>query len=143
MDVVGPVGAIIGIVDVATRSVSALSSIRRRFMETELIIDLLTAQLIVVITALDQIHAFIEEELSGYEPHYDLIMKLEVVLRGCKLLVDKIEDHIPRPDTKDRHDVSFVAKVKLALEDKVIEECLTRLDRQINGLNLVITAFNW
>ncbi len=143
MEVVAAVGAISGIVDIANRSISALADIRRRFNETSLTIKLLTGHLLAVVTALDLIQALIEQKLSGNDIYYELTLNLDVALRCCKLLVGKIDDHIPRLGQNGEADVSLGSRVRLVMESKGIEDYLTRLDRQTSALNLVIATFNW
>lgn len=143
MEVIGTVGAIVGITDVATRSISALAEIRRRFNETSLMIEILTGQLVAVRTALDQIHSFIDEQLCGNDTHYELVLNLDMVIKCCKLLIGLLDDQISKLEYDGEDHITFASRVRLAMENKAVEEYSTRMDRQINALHLVLTAFKW
>lgn len=143
MEFIGTVGAIVGIIDVATRSICALSNIRWRFKEVNFSLDLLTGQLCAVRTALDQVQRFMNEELLGFESHYQLVLDLDVSLSCCKRLVDFLHEHIQKLEHNDDDSLTFMSKVQTMLQNQGMQECLTHLDRQIGALNLVLTAFKW
>ena len=52
--------------------------------------------------------------------------------------ISKLEwnDHIDQP-------ISFERRVRLALKDGAIKDCLNHLGNQTNTLNLLLAAFNW
>jgi hypothetical protein len=141
MEVIGTVGAIVGIIDVATRSISTIAGIRKRFKEVNLTVELLFTQLVSVKTALDQIHHLIEESLQD-DQHYQLVMNMDIAINGCNLLIRVLDDQISKLEYDEDEKITFESTVKMVLESEGTEECLTRLDRQISALTLIITAYN-
>lgn len=140
MEVVGLVGAVLGIIDVTTRCISSLTEIRQRFSSANVTVELLSGQLVTVKAALGQIHDLINESIDD-EHHYQLTLDLSVGINCCNLLIRVLEEQITKLQYSDADELSFNSKVVLLLESKGTEECLARLDRQINALNLLITAF--
>lgn len=143
MEVIGAAGAILGIIDVATRSISTLLDVKKRFKEANLTLELLSSQLLTVKAALEQIHAIINETLRGDEQHYSLIMSMDSTIKCCNLLIRLLDENIAKLEYSENDALSFENRVRLVLDSKGIEECQSRLDRQINALNLILTAFQW
>ena len=143
MEVVGVASAILGIIDVATRSISTLADVKRRFKEADIILELLSSQLITIRTALDQIHCLINETLSEDGQHITLILSLESTIKCCNLLIRLLVENIAKLEYSENDSLSFENKVRSLLHSNGIGECQSRLDRQINALNLVLTAFQW
>ncbi|KAJ9610783.1 hypothetical protein H2200_005560 [Cladophialophora chaetospira] len=114
---------------------------RKRFKEINITIELLSGQLVTVKAALSQINLLISESLSQNEQHFQLTMDLGVATGCCNLLLRLLDEQIAKLQYSDMDEVTFVSKVNMMLESKGTEECLIRLDRQINALNLLITAF--
>ncbi|KIW66188.1 hypothetical protein PV04_08389 [Phialophora macrospora] len=141
MEAIGVVGSLLGIIDVATRCISSLANLRKRFKELNLTIETLAGQLITVKAALSQIDLLIAESLSQDEQHYQLTLDLSGAIGCCNLLLRLLDEQISGLQYSDTDEVTFLSKVNLMLESKGTEECLTRLDRQTNALNLLITAF--
>ncbi|ETI25308.1 hypothetical protein G647_02080 [Cladophialophora carrionii CBS 160.54] len=114
---------------------------RQRFKESNLTIETLSGQLITVRAALSQINLLIVESLSRDEQHYQLTLDLSAAIGCCNLLLRLLDEQLAKLQYNDTDEVTFLSKVNLMLESKGTEDCLTRLDRQINALNLLVTAF--
>lgn len=143
MDIVGTAGAIVGIIGVITRTLSALADIGRRFRGARTTVKLLSGQLVAVRTALNQIYAFMNDDLLTDEPHYQLILDLDDVVECCELLVGMLDDQISKLELDGEDHIKLSSKIKLALEDQGTKECLTRLHWQVSALTLILTAFRW
>ncbi|EXJ84741.1 hypothetical protein A1O3_05413 [Capronia epimyces CBS 606.96] len=141
MEVIGLVGTVLGVIDVATRCISSLVELRQRMKAASSTVEFLSSQLVTVRAALGQIHSLIEESLNQDEQHYQLTLDLGVAINCCNLLIRLLDEQISRIQYGDDDEPTFNSKVNLILESKGIEQCLTRLDRQINALNLLITTF--
>ena len=141
MDVVGTAGAIVGIINVVTQILSALAEIGRRFRAARTTVKILSGQMLLIRTGLNQIYAFMNDDLLTDEPHYQLILDLNDVLECCELLVGMLDDQISKLELDGEDHIKLSSKIRLVLEDQGTEECLTRLDRQVNGLTFVLTAF--
>ncbi|KIW32736.1 uncharacterized protein PV07_04263 [Cladophialophora immunda] len=135
------VAGVASIVSVIGKSVATLTQLRQRYREAELNISLLTGHLQTVRTALLQVQNW-AECLSGDSQHYQLMMDLGDAVTHCKLLVEYIDNQISKFQWSDDEALLRVgSKVLYLLEDQATKDCLTRLDHQINALNLCLTAF--
>ena len=143
MEVVGAAGAILGIIEVATRSLSILADVRKRFTDTSLVLELLISQISTVKIALQQIHELIQNRLREQEQHYSLVISLGSTLKCCDILIRILDDHITKFDRQENRALSLEKKIKLVLSSKSVEDCQSRLDRQILALNLVLNALLW
>jgi hypothetical protein len=141
--IIGTAGAIVGIIDIAARSILVLADIRRRFKETNLTLELLSNQLLSVRTALEQIHALINDSLEEDDPHYSMMISLDSSVKCCGFLVRLLDENIAKFEYDDDESLTLESRVRLVLDSKGIEECQARLDRQINALTLVLTAYKW
>ena len=143
MEVVGTAGAIVGILDVVTRSILKLAEIRKRYKNVSLTVELLSGRLVTVKAALEQIHGFANDALRGQEQHYQLVISLDAAVRCCRSLLEVIDADLSRLQYHDDDVLTTESKVRIILESGGITECLTRLDHQVNALNLVVVAFQW
>lgn len=145
ISIIGLAGSIVSIVDVATKSLKALNELRLRWLEADLTVMLLITQLGTLKAALGQIAEWINSSLAA-DPHqhYQLIIDLESALSCCKTLITLMDRHISKLEWNDHIDqpISFERRVRVALKDGAIKDCLNHLGNQTNALNLLLTAFN-
>lgn len=139
---IGLAGSIVGIIDVATRTISALRALQQRWRVADLTISLLISQLTTLRAALNQIEEWISASLNPIE-HYQLVMDLEASLESCETLLLFIDGQLSHLDWKDSNGLSIESKMRVALQDKVVKECATHLANQSTALNLLLTALNW
>jgi hypothetical protein len=141
MEALGAVGAIVGLIDVATRSILALADLRRQFKDADMTITLLSGQIIAVRSALTQIQTLWSPDRESY---YLSVLNLDISLKCCELLLEKLDEQLQHVNRREDEDhATFTKRARVVLESKGTEECLTRLDRQINALNLMVTTLNW
>jgi hypothetical protein len=138
----GIVAGVASIVGVIGKSISALAQLRQRYRDAELNITLLTGQLRIVQRALLQVQGW-AECLHGDSQHYQLLIDLEDSITHCKLLVEYIHNQISKFQFGDDDLLGAGSKAIYLLEDQATKDCLTRLDYQINALNLCLTATHW
>ena len=137
------VAASIGtIVALITKSISTLNSLRIQCQNAQLRLELLAGQLETVQAALRQVNLFVTDCLLLSDQHHQLVADLARAVGYCKLLVQHIDHQISRIHTPGC-DLKLENRVLLVLEDKAIEEYLTRLDHQLSALNVCLVAFNW
>lgn len=139
----GLVAGVTSIVTVIGKSVQTLNGIRQRYKDAELNILLLTGHLRTVRTALLQVQHWVTQCLHGVAHHHQLMVELEEAIDHCRLLVEHIDLQISRFEWEEGNPLRMGSKALLILEDQLIKDCLTRLDHQINALNLCLTAFKW
>ena len=139
---IGLTGSIIGMIDVAARSVGALHALQRRWKVADLTISLLISQLTTLKTALKQIEEWITTSLNQME-HYQLVIDLEASLESCKTLLLFIDEQLAHLGLSDNVNSSFESRIKVVLQDSTVKECATHLANQSAALNLLLTALNW
>ena len=139
---IGLASSIVGIIDVAARSISALRAVQRRWKVADLTISLLISQLTTLKTALVQIEEWITTSLNDIE-HYQLVIDLGTSLESCKTLLLYIDEQLTYLGLSDSKSPSFESKIKVVLRDNTVKECATHLANQSAALNLLLTALNW
>jgi hypothetical protein len=142
MDPVSVAASIATIVALIGKSVTTLNALRIQCQDAELRLELLIGQLQTVQAALHQVQLLVIESLSPKQQHQQLVRDLHRSLGYCTLLVQHIDNQVSRLWTPGCT-LKLEKRVLLVLEDKAIEEYLTRLDHQLGGLNLCLMAFNW
>lgn len=142
VSITGLAGSIVGLVDVAVRSISALRALQQRWKTADLTISLLIGQLTALRAALNQIEEWISTSLNVFQ-HYQLVMDLEASLESCEALLLFINGKLTGLDWSDSNALSFENRIKAVLQDKTVKECATHLANQSTALNLFLTALNW
>lgn len=66
-------------------------------------------------------------------------MNMDASIKGCQLLIDLFADQISKIELDEDKKSHFKSKLELTLESNGLEQCSSRLDRQLNALNLIIT----
>lgn len=143
MEVVGTVGAVLSVIDVATRSILILTDVAKRIKAANWTLTSLHSQLCTVRVALEQVAVLINQDLSDHGQHYLLVMNLDDVIKCCNLLLHLIDEQVSKLEYKEDNSLKFESKVRLVMDSKGTEQCLIQLDRQINALNLLISTFQW
>jgi hypothetical protein len=140
--IIGTLGAIANIVDVVSKSIRAISDLRKRWTDADLTLLSLSSQLTALRAALSRIN---EWTMSGFEgdPHHQLVMDLDVSIKCCELLMSKIDlllgelvDNVDEP-------LDFASIVKVVFKDKNIEGVQKMIEQQTGALVLLLTACNW
>ena len=142
----GTVGLISGVASIVTvigKSIQTLSTLRQKYKEAELNIQLLTGHLRTVRVALLEVENWVTECLPNEPQHHHLMVDFQEALSHCELLVKHIDSQISRFEWEDTELLCVGSKVLILLEDQATKDCLTRLDHQINALTLFLTAFRW
>ena len=139
---VGLAGSVVGIIDVATRSIGALRALQQRWKTADLTISILKSQLTTLKAALGQIKDWISTSLNANH-HYQLVMDLGSALNSCETLLLFIDGQVSHLAWNDNNALSLESKIKAVLQDKTVRECATHLANQSMALNLLLTALNW
>ena len=142
MDPFSVAASIATIVALIGKSVSTLNSVRIQCQNAELRLELLSGQLETVQAALRQVNLLVTDCLLRENQHRQLVADLARAVGYCKLLVQHIDHQVSRL-REPGCSLTLEKRVLLVLEDKAIEEYLTRLDHQLSALNVCINAFNW
>ncbi|KAK0664639.1 putative guanine nucleotide-binding protein alpha-2 subunit [Cercophora samala] len=138
LSIVGAVGSVAGIIDVLTRSISAIATLRSQYKDADLLFMNLTSQLGVLRTGLVKIAEWAETEP---EPHYQLKMDLDSVILCCQILASKLDSHLESLH-QGRVRLSSLGKLKLALNGPNIDAIQKMLGQQTATLTLLLAACN-
>ncbi len=142
MEIVGTLAAIVGIIDVTTRSISALTDSKAVFMTSNHNLETLLSHLVTVRAALGQVHALVDEQSIASDDHnYQLVMDLGIAIKGCGLLVAWIDEQVAKIRYDNDDALTLASKFRLLLNGKATGDCLGRLDRKVNALTLLFTTF--
>ena len=136
-------GSIVGIVDVAARSISALRKIQERWKAADLTVSVLIGQLTILKAALDQISKWVSTSLTGSSQHHQLVIDLEAAVQSCRLLLSLLDEYLSKLEWDTSHRLDFESRVKIVLQDCNMKELANHLSNQSIALNLLLTAINW
>ena len=143
LSVLGAAGAVVGIIDVATRSINSLRRLQQQWSGADLTVSLLVGQLNTLNAALNQISEWMSTSLETVPQHHQLTIDLDASLESCKTLILFIDSHLSRLEWDDTNTLSLESKFRALLKDQSITDCVNHLHGQIAALNLLLTALNW
>lgn len=143
LTIVGVTGAIVGIIDVITRSVRSLCYLQAKFKGTNLTISLLVGQLSTLKAALNQISEWIDTSLVAVQKHQRLVFDLKVSLESCKVVIQLLGDRICQFEQINGNTVSVQGRILYLWGQSGITEYLNHLNNQTSALNLLLTALQW
>ena len=143
MDIIATTGAIVGIVDVVTRSIFVLRTLRDKYKTAALMISNLITQLTSLKAALDKISEWIASDLVDAPQHHQLIIDLEEAIVCCRVLVQSVGEEIERLEQNDEGSLDVHSRIQVVLKTQKFEEFQTFISRQISALGLLLTACNW
>ena len=143
LTIVGVFGAIVGIIDVITRSVRSLCNIQAKLRGTDLTISLLTGQLSTLKAALSQINEWINTSLVTVQKHQRLVLDLKVSLESCSVVIQLLGDRIRQFEQIEGSTICTQGRILYLWGQTGITEYLNHLNNQTSALNLLLTALQW
>ncbi|KAF2810536.1 uncharacterized protein BDZ99DRAFT_443396, partial [Mytilinidion resinicola] len=138
--IIGTTGAVVGIIDVLGKSISALREIHERWKDADFMLLNLAAQLTALRAALREIQTWIDSKTG--EPHHQLVMDLDLSMACCKMLVAKIDKSISELQVTAAHNLDFGSKIKVVFGNKTMDSLQKMVERQTNALTLLLSACN-
>lgn len=141
--VVGVTGAIVGIIDVITRSVRYLCDLQAKLKGTDLTISLLIGQLSTLKAALNQISEWINTSLVTVQKHQRLVLDLQVSLDSCRVVIQLLGDRIRQFEHNNGDTLCIQGRILYLWGQTGITEYLNHLNNQTSALNLLLTALQW
>jgi hypothetical protein len=139
--VVGSIGAIVNIIDAASKAISIIHNLQIHWQDADLTLLSLASQLSAFRAALRRIHEWLESEMP--EPHHQLVMDLDETLSFCNILIIKIEGLSTGWESLLEHPTAVESRWKVAFGSKGLDNILVLVERQTNALTLLLTACNW
>ena len=141
---IGIVGSIAGVLDIATRSISKLSLLRSRYRQANLFVSTLLGQLCTVQASLEQLKRL--QQSAGFHRALDsqeLRTAFKVSLEGCDILLISLEEQLDQLSKNEEGNLYSRSKLVFMWHDQEVKDYLDLLDRQINTLNLLLQATQW
>lgn len=138
--IIGIAGALLGMIDVCTRSLNALLNLRTRYQQAELAIRLLLTQLSTLKAATFQISEWITTSLHVLPPY--LQADLNISLSGCKVLLEALSNFLTTSDDGD-DTLNIWRKSQFLWEESDRLNFQTNLNHQVAALHLFLTAIQW
>ena len=136
---VGTVGAVIGIIDVITKTISGLREVGARYKDAEFAVAALVSQLTTLRAALTKIREWMDS--APAESHYQVVIDLGDALSFCGMLIDKLESEVSRCTRSTMGVLKARSKLKFAVGGKSIEDLQGMILNTTAALNLVIGAY--
>ena len=143
ISIVGLAGSIVSIVDVIAKSIQNLRELQQRWKAADLTVNSLIGQLFTLKTALNQIQTWMSSSLSKEPQNDQLVANLGHSLDSCSYLVTFMYDHLLLLDWTEANNLTLASKIRAVFHDSEVKDCAVYLDRQVNALNLLLTALNW
>jgi hypothetical protein len=139
--VIGSVGALVNIIDAATKVISIIHKLQTQWKDADLAVLSLASQLSAFRAALRRIHEWLDSEVPA--AHHQLVMDLDETLSFCKLLIVKIEVLCDGWETLLENPKAIAGRWKVTVGNTGLDNVLVLVERQTNALTLLLTACNW
>lgn len=139
--VVGSVGAIINIIDGASKIISVIHNLQHQWHDADLTALSLASQLSAFRAALRRIHEWLDSEVPA--AHHQLIMDLDETLSFCNLLIIQVEDLSLGWEKLLEDPKSIASRWKVTFGNKDLDKVLVLVERQTNALTLLLSACSW
>lgn len=140
LTIVGAVASTIQIIDVLTKAISVLDTLRAQWQSSDFALLSLTSQLGALSAALSKIQEWMES--GSEEVHHQLIMDLSTSISCCKMLATKVYSEISDLQRAPGGSMLSTAKARFMFKRSGIGELQKMMDRQTAALTLLLTACN-
>lgn len=139
--VLGSIGAIVNIIDAASKVISTIHSLQTQWKDADLTVLSLASQLSAFRAALRRIQEWLDSEVPA--AHHQLVMDLDETLSFCNILIVKIEALSADWKSLLGDPTAIAGRWKVTVAAKGLENVLVLVERQTNALVLLLTACNW
>lgn len=141
LSIVGAVGSILGIIDLATRSIKTLTDLQGRYTSIGLRARILIGQLSTLKAALGQI----KEVLDLLDPgsrieDSQISVDITTSLSCCEAIMSLLDQRLSR--MQEDH-LTMRDKTSILWHEKETTDFQSLLNNQVNALNLLLTALQW
>ncbi|KAK6837801.1 hypothetical protein RU639_001517 [Aspergillus parasiticus] len=139
LSVVGAVGSILGIIDLATRSIKTLTDLQGRYTSIGLRAKILIGQLSTLNAALGQIKQVLDLLGPGNTIGEDSQISLDITtsLSCCEAIMSLLDQRLSR---MQQDHLTMREKTGLLWHEKETTDFQSLLNNQVNALNLLLTA---
>jgi len=140
---IGLTGAIIGAMDVISRSISSLIDLQSRYKSADLKVNLLIRQLSTLKAALNQIAELIDANLVAVPRHQQLVDDLKTSVDCCEAVICALNDRLCSLHRNEVNGLDTLNKVRFVCDEKTMDYYQNLLGNQINALSLFLMALQW
>lgn len=142
LSVVGAVGSILGIIDLATRSIKTLTDLQGRYTSIGLRAKILIGQLSTLNAALGQIKQVLDLLGPGNPIGEDSQISLDITtsLSCCEAIMSLLDQRLSR---MQQDHLTMRDKTGILWHEKETTDFQSLLNNQVNALNLLLTALQW
>jgi hypothetical protein len=139
--VVGSLGAIANIIDVASKAISVIHNLHVQWENADLTILSLASQLSAFRAALRRIQEWLDSEVPA--AHHQLTMDLDETISFCNMLVMEIQVLSAGWELLLEDSKAIASRWKVTVGHKGLDNILVLVERQTIALTLLLTACNW
>jgi hypothetical protein len=139
-EIFGAVAGVISIIDVLSKSISALDGLRSQWQSSDIALLSLATQLGALNAALGKIREWMESGIE--EMHHQLAMDLKNSMDCCKMLATKVYGEISDLQKAPGGAMLSTAKARFMFRRNGLGELQSMIDRQTSALTLLLTACN-
>ena len=158
--IIGTTGAIVGIVDLLTRSIKSLHELHDRWTKTNLTALNLISQLTALKAALSKIQEWVDSDLAREPQHYQLVLDLCTTLNCCQSLVNSVHERIESlcwqqtnaesqkggtpylRRSSSGESLRTKSKVQVFLKNRETRDFQRFIQQQVDALTLLLIACN-
>lgn len=139
----GGVGAAAGLIGIITKTVRHLSDLQTKYAESEMSIRQLIRQLMSIKASLSQIQEWTELNLSRAPRERELAEAFEISFEGCKEAMDAMADEVARLAQDAVAGDKRTMRMRYVWNEEAMKDHQGRLDRQVQALQLLLSAVQW
>jgi len=139
--VVGSVGAICNLVAGIGKVILLITDLTTKWDDADLTLLSLASQLTALRAATTKIREWTERDLR--DVHHQLTMDLDISIKCCQLLINKIEGFFSDLAALTEKPLELRQKFKVVFGSAGPENVQKLIERQTSALTLLLTACNW
>lgn len=140
LTLIGGVASTIQILDILTKAISALDTLRTQWLTSDIALLSLTSQLGALSAALSKIHEWMQS--GSAEVHHQLAMDLSTSISCCEMLATRVYRGISDLQKAPGGSMLSIAKARFVFRRSGIGEVQGMIDRQVAVLTLLLAACN-
>ena len=145
LTIFGAAASVISIIDVFSRTIMTIRSLRSQWKEADIALLSLTTQLSALSAALGKIQEWMESGVVEEGLHYQLVMDLQASLECCRLLGCRMWNEVEEMSLRRLGEEGTMAlgeRARFVLMGGGMGEVQGMIDRQISALGLLLAACN-
>ncbi|KAH7090801.1 hypothetical protein FB567DRAFT_300162 [Paraphoma chrysanthemicola] len=138
--VLGAVGAVFNVISGISKTIDIINDLTTRWEDADLTLLTLASQLTALRAAVTKIQEWTDRD--SHELHHQLTMDLEVSIKCCGLLINRIEGFFSDLASLNEKPLDLRNKFKVVFGSAGPESVQKLLERQTSALTLLLTACN-